>query len=205
MPGPWNNWYHAMMGTFGSWLPGDPRGWRERHHRRHVDGDYRHPPPPGVGDHLHDRSDDLMRRPPVTLPPEQRVVVCRALAQRMIELGAEVVELSVSAKHVHALVRFRPLTPPQNPGIAMPGLCPENSLQDGRDPLPRHMLGLAKKHASHVLRQMNLRTDPGGIWAVRSKLEPVKDREHQLNVVSYIRRHESQGAVLWSRLRPPRS
>jgi hypothetical protein len=41
----WNDWYHVVVHVYGSWLRGDPRGWRARHHREHVDGDYKNPPP----------------------------------------------------------------------------------------------------------------------------------------------------------------
>ena len=40
MPRAWNNWFHCTLTAYGNWLPGDSRGWREQHHRRHVDGDY---------------------------------------------------------------------------------------------------------------------------------------------------------------------
>lgn len=43
---PWNDWYHIMCHTYGTWLPGDPRGFRTRHHREHVEGDYKSPPHP---------------------------------------------------------------------------------------------------------------------------------------------------------------
>jgi hypothetical protein len=45
---PWNHWYHCMGNTFGTWLPGSPKGFRTRHHREHVEGDYKHPPPKGM-------------------------------------------------------------------------------------------------------------------------------------------------------------
>ncbi len=35
----WRNWYHVSCNTYGTWLPGDPRGWRERKHKKHVDGE----------------------------------------------------------------------------------------------------------------------------------------------------------------------
>ena len=37
---PWNDWYHVMCHTYGTWLPGDPKGFRTRHHREQVEGDY---------------------------------------------------------------------------------------------------------------------------------------------------------------------
>jgi hypothetical protein len=41
----WRDWYHVTGSTYGAWLPGDPRGFRTRHHRQHVEGDYKDPPP----------------------------------------------------------------------------------------------------------------------------------------------------------------
>jgi hypothetical protein len=29
-------WYHIIMSTYGSWLYGDARGFRTRHHREHI-------------------------------------------------------------------------------------------------------------------------------------------------------------------------
>ena len=45
---PWNFWYHVGSNTKGTWLTGDPRGFRSRHHREHVEGDYRRLSPPAV-------------------------------------------------------------------------------------------------------------------------------------------------------------
>ena len=55
----WNNWYHVNGNTYGTWLPGDPRGWRERGHKKHVDGDYKSPPPAGSGDAMHRYAHDF--------------------------------------------------------------------------------------------------------------------------------------------------
>ena len=46
----WNGWYHVTANTYGTWLRGDPRGWRERHHRKHVEGDYQTRPVPGTAE-----------------------------------------------------------------------------------------------------------------------------------------------------------
>lgn len=69
---PWNDWYHCMGHTYGTWLPGDPKGFRTRHHRIHVEGDYRNPPPNGKYDALHEAAKRAMRRAPVFLDREQR-------------------------------------------------------------------------------------------------------------------------------------
>ena len=67
----WNNWLHCTGSTYGTWLRGDPRGWRSRD-REHVDGDYKRPPPKGKYDELHEQSKRLMKRARVVLNPEQR-------------------------------------------------------------------------------------------------------------------------------------
>ena len=69
---PWNHWYHCTASTYGTWLRGDPRGWRARHHREHVEGDYRNPPPPGTYAPMLAQSKKLMKRPAVHLPNEVR-------------------------------------------------------------------------------------------------------------------------------------
>src|SRR5437868_3666075 len=58
---PWNNWYHVMCHTYGTWLPGDPRGFRTRHHREHCDGDYKNPPKPGQWEQRHAQAKSLMK------------------------------------------------------------------------------------------------------------------------------------------------
>ena len=69
---PWNDWYHFMGHTYGTWLPGDPKGFRTRHHREHVEGDYKHPPPKGKYDARWERAKRLMKRDPVYLDEQQR-------------------------------------------------------------------------------------------------------------------------------------
>ena len=63
----WNGWYHCTCNTYGTWLRGDPRGWRTRHDRERVEGDYRHPSKPGTWERTYQRSGQLMTRSPVRL------------------------------------------------------------------------------------------------------------------------------------------
>lgn len=197
MAGPWNRWYHCVGATYGTWLHGDRRGFRTRHHRRHVEGDYRNPPPPGAYDALEKRSRAIARAGEIVLTATQRRVVCLALGERLCEDGVEVVELCVDRTHFHVLCRF----PVGSVAMSVvPGLRAQNALQDGRDPIPRHLLGRAKKHASHLLRQRGLKAAPGPLWAKRPKIIPIADRQHQLSVVQYIRSHVTKGAALWSQL-----
>ncbi|HUT57985.1 MAG TPA: hypothetical protein VNA25_09075, partial [Phycisphaerae bacterium] len=157
----WNGWYHVNGNTYGTWLRGDARGWREWKHHEHVDGDYRNPPPPGQSDEPLIQSRRMMRGRPIRLTPEQRRIAGQALAEKLAEMGIEVLVLSVDAVHYHFLARFA----------------------DGQI---RWRVGRAKKHASHVLSRHGL---PGTVWAKRCRALPVRDRRHQLNAFEYIRSH----------------
>lgn len=187
---PLPGFYHCIVSTYGSWLPGDPRGWRSRHHRVHVDGDYRNPPPLGMHDDVLCRSRALMKRPEVVLSSPQQSVVRAAFSEKLVQLGCDVLELVVLPRHLHVLLRMlgKPQVIMKSPGMAMPGLSNVPTLWNGQT--VRNLLGLAKKHSSHVLRQHGLTTHPGGIWAVGSKIVPVRDQSHLNNVISYIRAHK---------------
>lgn len=169
---PWNNWYHITIHVYGSWLRGDPRGWRSRHHREHVDGDYKNPPPKGKYDNLYELSKALMKRDPVRIERELRQFVADAIAEKLRQDNIEVLIVSVDGKHIHVLARF-----------------PDHN--------PRHWIGRAKKHASHSVRQQGLRTEEGGLFAKRCHPEPIEDREHEVNVFGYIFDHIERGARVW--------
>src|ERR1700722_15749717 len=172
MSTPWNDWYHVTVHTYGSWLRGDPRGWRARHHREHVDGDYKRPPPKGIYDELHAHSKSLMTREAVRINVDLRQTVVDAIVDKLLGDGIEIIVASLDGNHLHLLVRFR-------------------------DHQPRHWVGRAKKHASHFLRQNGLRDEEGGLWGKRSKIESIKDRRHQLNSFRYILYHQDRGAAIW--------
>ena len=166
----WRGWYHVNGNTYGTWLPGDPRGWRSRHHRIHVDGDYRNPPPTGSGNARLRRSKRLMKRPPVYLTPTQRRIAVEALVERLLLERHELLAAGVTNVHYHILGRF------------------------GDDEV-RQPVGRAKKHASHELGKAGL---PGTVWAVRCRPLQIRDREHQLNTFHYIVDHIEQVGAIWT-------
>src|SRR3989442_1013056 len=120
-------WFHVMFSTYGAWLYGDRRGFRTRHHREHVEGDYKNPPPPGKYADREQRSRPALKQPPVSIPPHLRGVIGRALLERLEGLGALVVAVGVMPNHVHLLLKLP------------------------RDDV-RQVVGTAKKHAWFVLR-----------------------------------------------------
>ncbi len=182
----WNCWYHVTGNTYGTWLRGDPRGWRERHHRRHVEGDYKHRPARGTGQNELALSKALMDREVVRLTAELRRVALIGLVLTLLGDGIEVLIASLDDHHLHVLARFR-------------------------DHETRRRLGWAKFYATKRVKEalaamqtrgnavgFELQLDVGdGIWAKGTKAEPVRDRAHQLNAVPYIYDHVRRGAVAY--------
>lgn len=167
---PWNDWYHCNGNTYGTWLPGDPRGFRTRHHRFHVDGDYKKPPPAGVHDKQLIRSRRIMKKNAVQLNPRQRDVAVQAFVEKLLGDDVDLIAMAINDHHFHLLARFR-------------------------DHRPKHWIGRAKMHASMLLSDFDL---PGKVWAAGCRTLPIRDRSHQLNVFNYILKHRRQGAAVWT-------
>ncbi|MCP4247791.1 MAG: hypothetical protein GY778_12150 [bacterium] len=191
--GAWNDWYHVNGNTYGTWLRGDPRGWRARHHREHVDGDYKNPPPPGTYDRLHRHSKQLLRRPPVRLTEKARQVAGEVMVRTLQFHKVELVALCVDDHHFHLLARF-----------PKPRDCNPWALRkDGKTgiAIARHYVGIAKKESARALSKAKL-VPKGGVWSVRFRCLPIQDRAHQINVVRYIEGHTRHGAAVWTILSP---
>ena len=163
-------WFHITAHTYGAWLYGDPRGFRTRHHREHIEGDYKNPPPTGKYDEELERSKSLMTQDSVTLNPEWRKIVGAAVREKLTALGAQLLCVSMSNTHLHVLAK-------------MPS-----------GPTPRAWMGRAKAKASLVAKDNGW---TGKLWAVRTKITPIKDRQHQLNTFGYILAHVDEGAWAW--------
>src|SRR5437879_5974509 len=163
-------WYHIITSTYGSWLYGDARGFRTRHHREHIEGDYKNPPPPGTYEEQRHKSEESLKQEPVILPWPLREVVGLAIRQRLTGLGAVFVCISVGGQHIHLLAKM-----------------PYGQA--------RHWMGLAKRHVWFELRD---RGWTGKLWGKRGKELPVRGREHQLNVYRYILDHRKEGAWVWT-------
>jgi REP element-mobilizing transposase RayT len=171
MPKPWNGWYHVEGNTYGTWLRGDFRGWREWNHHEHVEGDYRSPPDPADCLEPFLQSRRAMKRPPVKLTPSQRRAAGRAMVEMLVRnLGCEVLAFSLDAVHFHVLCRI--------PGGQV-----------------REEIGRAKKHASHVLGEAGLK---GSVWARRCGVTAIRNRAHQVSAYRYILRHGRKGAWTWT-------
>ena len=164
-------WFHVVLTFHGNWLPGDPRGFRTRKHRKHIEGDYKNPPPPGTHDELLQSSKDQMKQEAVLLAMAQQILVGNAMLERFEELGGFVEAIAVSSSHVHVLAKY-------------PADC------------YRVWTGLVKKHAWFALKAAGLE---GKLWGKRGKELQVRSRGHFENSRRYIAEHEEEGAWVWVR------
>lgn len=182
MSAAWRDWYHCIGNTYGTWLPGDPRGWHARTHRQHIEGDYKSPPPRGKYDTLHDHSQKLMQRDEVMLREDQQQIVLDVIAESLAFNEIACAVMSVSPTHAHVVARF----------------VRDRRTSGGKliaDPA-RHYFGIARKRAARRLSE-NGSIPPGGLWSKRTTVVPIADQGHFGNVVEYIQRHKEEGAVIW--------
>jgi hypothetical protein len=192
----WNGWYHLNGCTYATWIRGDERGWRARHHREHVEGDYHNPPDPDA--HLAERTYSRIHTDaPVRLSPEARCVACEELVATLIHQRIEVIACAVDDHHFHILAKF--VLPPKPTG--------SNPWASGTRNQPiyayiRHVVGLAKSRSARALSFHSF-VPEGGTWAKRFKITPITDRAHQLNAFNYITDHAARGAALWTHKDPP--
>ncbi len=170
MPNPGNKWRHVVISTLNSWLPGDPRGWRSKKHRKHSSGDYKNPPPPGehagIFRHSQKISDD-----PVCIPRNARKLACMTIVEELEDKGYRVLMVGVGAVHAHILVEL-----------------PDDVVR------VKTIVGDCKRKSSHAIRDIL----PGRIWAHGGRFDRVEDEEHHRNVYGYILEHIDEGAYVWS-------
>ena len=168
---PWNDWYHCMGHTYGTWLPGDPKSFRTRHHREHIIGDYKNRPPKGLYEKRHERAKRLMKRDPVFLDVPQRKRALQEFIASLMRRDLVIAIGSIDRIHFHFLAQI-----------------PDHD--------PRKWIGIGKRESSHYCKRVALAPE-GGLWAVRSKNVPVADDGHFERTLEYIRDHKKFGAAIW--------
>lgn len=182
---------HVTGSTYGQWLRGDPRGWRSKGHREHVEGDYRCPPPAGMYSTMYARSQALMKREGVWLGWEARVLVCRVMVEALRFHHVHVMDLCVGAVHYHVLARFVPEDEEVWDLIRREGRSQKRE--------PRHLMGIAKKESARALSRTRL-VEPGGVWAGGCGRRYIRNLNHFKRVVEYIPGHAEEGAAVYSLL-----
>ncbi|MBB6430240.1 hypothetical protein [Algisphaera agarilytica] len=165
----WHDWWHLCLHTHGTWLHGDPRGFRNRNHRVHSSGDYKHPPPQGEHAGLHryhqERSGDA-----VVIPPSLRVQVGEGLLRKINKIDLSTLAIAVGTTHTHVLCKV--------PGEYQAAKAIQSTLKQAG--------------SRAVSEQMS-----GRIWAAGGKPIEIKNRGHQVAVLGYIIQHQREGAWVW--------
>lgn len=91
--------YFITFHTYGTWLPGDPRGSVDAQHRifgtPYVDG---------RTEGRHASSAKRLAHPPIYLCPEERTVVLRTTQEVCQHRGWTLYAANVQSNHVHALI-----------------------------------------------------------------------------------------------------
>ena len=170
MPTQGKQWYHIIINTRGSWLTGDPRGFRSRNHRKHSAGDYKNPPPAGQHAGLHKVIRENSRAA-VKLPADLYCVIGESMLAKAESQEHRILALAVDAHHAHVLAE----------------------LPVDRK-LVKQIVGSWKQRASHAVRDRL----PGVIWSKSCDPIRIDDRAHQVCVFEYILEHAQAGAWVWS-------
>jgi REP element-mobilizing transposase RayT len=161
-------WRHIICNTHCTWLPGDPRGFRNREHRIHSSGDYKNPPPTGehAGLYTHNLNHSGKR---ILIPDTLRQRIAEAFANHLRSQGCPVSIASASETHVHALT-----------------LLPLDRRQTKR------IIGDAKRVASRSVKAEM----PGRIWSEGGTYKPVRNAGHYQAAYEYIRTRQEEGAYV---------
>ena len=130
-----------------------------------------------------------MKRKQITLSPEACKVACHSMLNTLIHYGIEVIALCVDDHHYHILARFSKAIWQRHKSKI------KGSNSSVR--LIRYLVGIAKKNSARALSDASL-VDGGGVWAVRFRSLPIRDRSHQVNVFRYIEAHRNRGAAVWT-------
>jgi REP element-mobilizing transposase RayT len=158
MARPGMQWRHIVFCTHNSWLPGDPRGFRNKKHRIHSSGDYKNPPPAGEHAGLFQHAKKISGEP-VVIPKELQERMGRAMLAELQKQDCTVLAIAVAANHVHILVEM-PKEPTKYRAIV--GRCKTAACYAGRTEMP------------------------GRIWGRNATYKPIKDQQHQRNTYRYV-------------------
>ena len=118
-------------------------------------------------------------------------MVCAELTASLRRHRVLVAICSVDANHADVLAKF---SDEMSDALVARVARLSESRNAGLAPV-RHLIGIAKKDAARARRDRG-HTETGGVWAKRSRCQPVRDRAHQVAAFRYIGRHEREGAFV---------
>jgi len=164
-------WWHLILSTYASWLPGDPRGFRNRDHRIHSSGDYHYPPPTGEHAGLLRYAKSISGDTIVFSTCKIKERVGRALLKQLSETNHRVLVIAVGRTHVHLLIEY-----PEEPIL-----------------FSKLVTKLKTKSSAAVGDVL-----PGRVWGRGDTRELKIDRAAQLKCFDYVRNDQEKGAWVWT-------
>ena len=174
-------WWLVTFNTYGTWLPGDPRGFQTWRHRVHV------PPPkryarageptydPAPHRPRHAAAKRAMTQPAVRFSPRAIGCCLEAFREEFDAIPVVPSVLSIDDWHVHALIRV------------------------GGYPI-RTAVGRLKAAASRLLHQYDLCS--GKVWAQGCHMDSRDDDRSVRKAFEYVRDHADEGASVHTWFHP---
>lgn len=169
-------WWLVTWSTYGTWLPGDPRGFQTWRGMENV------PPPiryakPGEKIYAASEYEDRyrtarvsMKGQPITLNPSNRRIALNALVEKIDELLDCPSIIAVAGEHCHLLAKFGALE-------------------------IRPTIGFVKAAATRKLHERGFEQDDP--WAKECHIKSKREgREFQV-AFEYVHRHIDQGAEVY--------
>ena len=154
-------WYHVIIATRGTWLPGDPRGFRNSFHRIHSSGDYKNPPPVGEHQKLNEYFKKIAAHE-VTIPFELREIVGMAMLRSLQLHDNRCLAMAVAKTHAHLLLE-----------------CVNSRIEIKK--LASRLKQVSSRSVNGML--------PGVLWARGGDYNPAEDKNYQQKVYYYILNH----------------
>ncbi|MSR59407.1 MAG: hypothetical protein EXS05_17480 [Planctomycetaceae bacterium] len=168
-------WWLVTWSTYGSWLPGDPRGFQTWRGKEYV------PPPkryakPGEQNYKaaaytnRFQAAKAITDKPVNLSPAQRRITLDAVVKEINKLPVVSAVLAVAAEHSHLLAKFG--------GLQI-----------------RPTVGFLKGEATKELHTSGFdRNDP---WAKGCHMKPKSEGNEFRVAFNYVRNHINEGAAVY--------
>lgn len=170
-----SKWWLVTWTTYGTWLPGDPRGyctWRER---VYVPPPARYAKP---GEEVYDRTKHATKHQvalhateeAVRLARAQMQIVQDAIVEDVAEMPITPAIMSVGHSHIHLLAQFG--------GLKI-----------------RKAVGRLKSAATRKLREDGFRAKRG--WTKGCDMKSKTNAKAFENAYRYVRRHREQGCLVY--------
>ncbi len=172
---PEGKWWLVTCTTFGTWLPGDPRGFQTWRGREYV------PPPkryakPGEPTYrakdyaaTHEATRNSMTEPPVSINADQRRITVRAIVDDLADTTVLPAILAVGDVHFHLLAKFGSLR-------------------------IRTMLGRFKAAATRELHLYNVESNR--VWTCGCHMKSKGTRDEFIAAFRYLARHETEDCLV---------